>query len=1467
MRGVLCRTLAPAAAALVVRKSFQTDPKMNPIQSKTLMAVCAVSCGLSTLVPATEIVADFNDMNLGDMRSNNQPPGTGVGFTGDHWVAGTGTQLIGNGDLMVATTGYNVVQPAVNPRKMYTNNTLARQQGRDCKDLAGNNIWMSFLAVKPTTAGVVGVGFNNSLAAGALGYTPADPRLVWQGDAVQFSVGNAVVGTTPLTSTTSTVLIIARVQINAGGAGEDFLDVWVNPANVSNLGAMGAASFSVTGSNWITGGVISSIHPHCYAATGTSTPNLDCLMLSDEADALAFVTGNALDPDPWLVESGSTDPDYVFGLLDEDTVNTPVYPVTRSRTFDNLGATQPITITGVTLSGDVAGVFSVATTPAIGSGLVLAPGASLTVDITFDNPAAAGAFSGMVQITTSVPEQNLVYPVSASYVRTGDEVVGNGTFEDPDFDRYWASNPATPTAVTPFGGLAPGSATAAKITSGYFQQDFTPGVGDDFEISFYFAVQQVAAAAGNRNFSLFLRDASGAGNYINLGHFPSGATTTLTTPGFYINNGTTWVPVIFNNGVPGSGSQVTISHSLDALADGDFDDAGDGDVKNVYQMRIVGAEYGGISYNYRINLYDAAGNLLGWSDKITQKQSGNPSAEQPRRLVFSTEFGGNQGFVVDDVSVLAVEDDGFGNTKVTDPDLQVLKNPVFAAMFSPAGGSSADLVIRNSGTAALSISAVNFSDPHFSLNGALPGPIAAGGLATLKIDFNPGVDRGRFPCTIRIGSNDSLDALLGEPETVETRAAAWETGGVVTTNGNFEATPFDSGWINVGATLAGGLGGAQAAYIPTGGSGVAQDVESLPDWEFECSFAVRDSDARQFSLGVTTDSAGGATGWQALNLKYGENNVDAWRVYNGTAWVEIPVVNGTLGTILPSVDGDADNSLDNPGGGDVAKVYKLKIVGHNWGAGAGMASYDLFLSEPNGTTYTRAATDLRIFQTAAPDLLVPTGIRFDTQYGLNPGFWVDDVSFKATLPAMDDPNLMVDVVPSWPNLVGVATQKSDLVVSNAGAAGALRITGITFSGAAAANFSVDPSVSFPVVIAAGSAATIPIVFDKLGGGGVFQAMLKIASDDETDAALGLTRDLGLMATAFEYGNKVLTNWGFEATPFSTHWTIVEPLPGDVKVNGGLNTGGGSTQCAFLSTINDRLFQSPALAMENFTIEFYFALTTTTGRSLNFRVFPNAAATGTEIVTFKIDGGALWTYSGSWQSIIPGLSLASSLDFNGDGILDPVGSDPNDVRNVYRIRLRGRNFGTEAAEYDVAVLAENGTPLGSAMGQTIWQLPTPATSNRAWAVEFNTASGATPFRVDDVSYTLDSPVAGGDYGDWADSIPGFVETDPGQDPDGDGLDNQTEYAFGLNPMDGGSVSPVGVPLDKASGTFSYTRRNPATLETGLSYTYHYSTTLDGGWTPFTPLEESSDDGDPVETVTIKVPAVLLGDKLFVRVQAK
>jgi len=124
-------------------------------------------------------------------------------------------------------------------------------------------------------------------------------------------------------------------------------------------------------------------------------------------------------------------------------------------------------------------------------------------------------------------------------------------------------------------------------------------------------------------------------------------------------------------------------------------------------------------------------------------------------------------------------------------------------------------------------------------------------------------------------------------------------------------------------------------------------------------------------------------------------------------------------------------------------------------------------------------------------------------------------------------------------------------------------------------------------------------------------------------------------------------------------------------------------------------------------------------------------------------------------------------------------------------------------------------------------------------------------------------AGGDYAIWADSFPGFTDTAKGSDPDNDGLTNFQEYAFGLNPTSGASVSPVSAP-NKTAGSFTYTRRKPSL--TGLVYTYESSTTL-AGWQGFSPLSEVSDNGDPVETITVTIPATLLAEpSLFLRVEA-
>ncbi|MEI6604978.1 MAG: Ig-like domain repeat protein [Verrucomicrobiota bacterium] len=117
-----------------------------------------------------------------------------------------------------------------------------------------------------------------------------------------------------------------------------------------------------------------------------------------------------------------------------------------------------------------------------------------------------------------------------------------------------------------------------------------------------------------------------------------------------------------------------------------------------------------------------------------------------------------------------------------------------------------------------------------------------------------------------------------------------------------------------------------------------------------------------------------------------------------------------------------------------------------------------------------------------------------------------------------------------------------------------------------------------------------------------------------------------------------------------------------------------------------------------------------------------------------------------------------------------------------------------------------------------------------------------------------------------NYPGLSDNSATGDPDGDGMSNKGEYAFGLDPSNGTSCNPIKTPLDKTSGTFTYTRR----VGTGYTYRVWTSTELVTGWTEDTGATEVnvSTVGD-VQSVTVKLSAStpLAASKLFMRVSAE
>ncbi len=152
----------------------------------------------------------------------------------------------------------------------------------------------------------------------------------------------------------------------------------------------------------------------------------------------------------------------------------------------------------------------------------------------------------------------------------------------------------------------------------------------------------------------------------------------------------------------------------------------------------------------------------------------------------------------------------------------------------------------------------------------------------------------------------------------------------------------------------------------------------------------------------------------------------------------------------------------------------------------------------------------------------------------------------------------------------------------------------------------------------------------------------------------------------------------------------------------------------------------------------------------------------------------------------------------------------------------------------------------------------------------------------VSYSLTqatlTQTSGADYNAWADSfglqnpwlgLPA-LNGEPTADPDGDGMTNLQEYAFGLIPTSGASVNPITVQLDKDAGTFIYTRRD-SPLTTGLDYTVKTSTDL-VVWTEdivATSLNQSvTGTANGVQTVQVTLSGLPLTEtKFFVRVEAE
>jgi hypothetical protein len=205
------------------------------------------------------------------------------------------------------------------------------------------------------------------------------------------------------------------------------------------------------------------------------------------------------------------------------------------------------------------------------------------------------------------------------------------------------------------------------------------------------------------------------------------------------------------------------------------------------------------------------------------------------------------------------------------------------------------------------------------------------------------------------------------------------------TNANFEVSPFNSGWNVTGSPVAfspGLLAGSnQGARFSATGQALNQSVTWGADWYVDFYAAVRSTTSRQLSLIVS-----GSTG-NMVNLRY---EAGMFATFNGTAFVSEP----SLGGLTASIDANNDGDLEDAG--DTKNVYHIRLTGRNFGSSA--ANYDISVSDANSVAFTKTVSGITRWQSQNITSGPPANIRFGSEFGSNPGWWLDEVSQHAEAP-------------------------------------------------------------------------------------------------------------------------------------------------------------------------------------------------------------------------------------------------------------------------------------------------------------------------------------------------------------------------------------------------------------------------------------------------------------------------------------
>jgi len=158
-----------------------------------------------------------------------------------------------------------------------------------------------------------------------------------------------------------------------------------------------------------------------------------------------------------------------------------------------------------------------------------------------------------------------------------------------------------------------------------------------------------------------------------------------------------------------------------------------------------------------------------------------------------------------------------------------------------------------------------------------------------------------------------------------------------------------------------------------------------------------------------------------------------------------------------------------------------------------------------------------------------------------------------------------------------------------------------------------------------------------------------------------------------------------------------------------------------------------------------------------------------------------------------------------------------------------------------------------------------TTTFKWTTSGANTAGNDRLRMDNIA--LSGSFLDSDYISWSSEqswTAGDPATSGNDDYDGDGLSNDDERKFGLNPTDASSRNPISTPLDPLAGTLSYTRRSQSI--TGLNYPVWYSTDLVEWFRDIFAVEAPGASANDIEIVDVTINPVLLSEsKLFLQLR--